>query len=694
MAHADELRTPLSKHSTSTVEVAGYEPVDGESVPRRNVHFKDQLISKPEDSINTIFDIVKRASNKFGSARCLGWRDLINTHKEIKKVKKLVDGKEQMVDKEWTYFELGEYKYINYLEYEKLTLELGAGLRKLGLAKGDRLHLYAGTSYRWLAMMHGGASQSISGVTSYETLGEEGLKHSMVATKAKAIFIDSSLLRSLRRPIKDARDIQFVIYNSAGHPDDGGIDELKDENPHITFLSFEDFRKLGEENPTDPVPPNPEDLCCIMYTSGSTGPPKGVQLTHRNVVAAVAGVNAVVETYVGEQDNMLAYLPLAHIFEFMFENASLYWGCTLGYASSRTMVDTSMRNCKGDLREFKPTLMVGVPAVWETVRKGIISKVEEAGFVSRKLFWSGLQLKRQLINRGIPGSRILDSVIFKKVSQATGGRLRFCMSGAGPIAAETREFLSLVVCPMLIGYGLTETTAMTSIGDPWAWPNETLGNIPPCIEVKLVDFPEAGYITSSKPQQGEVWVRGHAVMECYYDNEGMTKEVMTPDGWFKTGDIGEWDEDGNLKVIDRKKSLVKTLNGEYIAIEKLESLYQSVSAISQICIYASPSRAKPVAIVVPAESALKKLARDNGVECDTLEELVHNDQLNRAILRDIQAVARKNSLANIEIPQAVVLVDEPWTPQNGFTTAAMKLNRRGIKEKYESDIDKAYQQKS
>jgi long-chain acyl-CoA synthetase len=173
----------------------------------------------------------------------------------------------------------------------------------------------------------------------------------------------------------------------------------------------------------------------------------------------VAGVNVIVGPYVGPGDALLTYLPLAHILEFVFENACLYWGGTMGYGNPKTLSDNSVRNCKGDIREFRPTILVGVPAVWETVKKGIISKVNQGSVIVRNLFWGALAAKNFIMSHGLPGVSILDAIVFKKIKDATGGRLRICMNGGGPIAKDTQNFISMAITPMIGGYGLTETTA-------------------------------------------------------------------------------------------------------------------------------------------------------------------------------------------------------------------------------------------
>ena len=513
-------------------------------------------------------------------------------------------------------------------------------------------------------MSHGATSQSVPIATAYDTLGEEGLKHSLIQTKAEAIYCDPHLLPTILKPLQAANNVKYVIYNDDGEVKQENISKLKSALDYLTIISFEELRKLGEENPVDPVPPDPEDLCCIMYTSGSTGVPKGVPILHKSVLASIAGVTTIIGQYIGPGDRLLTYLPLAHILEFVFENACLFWGGTMGYGNPKTLSDNSMRNSVGDIREFKPTILVGVPAVWESVKKGVIGKVNQGSPIVRSLFWGALSTKSFLMSWGLPGSGVLDAVVFKKIKEATGGQLRVCMNGGGPIAKDTQRFISMAITPMLGGYGLTETTAMGALMDPKHWTDDAVGDIPSSIEIKLVDFPDAGYFTASKQPQGEVWIRGTPVMSGYYENEKETKEAMTDDGWFKTGDIGEFDRNGQLKIIDRKKNLVKTLNGEYIALEKLESTYRSNPLVGNICVYADSNKNKPVAIIVPAEPALKKVAQENGIEGNGLEDLTHNKKLNEIVYGQILSTGKAGGLQGIEMLDGLVMADEEWTPAN------------------------------
>jgi long-chain acyl-CoA synthetase len=337
-----------------------------------------------------------------------------------------------------------------------------------------------------------------------------------------------------------------------------------------------------------------------------------------------------------------------------------------------------MRNCQGDIKEFKPTILVGVPAVWESVKKGVLNNLNKNSFLVKGMFWGAMSAKNFLMTTGFPGSSmgawLLDTVVFKKLKEATGGNLRIVMNGGGPVSKDTQKFLSMAIAPMISGYGLTETSAMGALGDPMAWNPNVLGDIPASIEIKLVDFPDAGYLTKNNPPQGEIFIRGGSVTSGYYDNEEETKAALTEDGWFMTGDIGEFDRNGNLNIIDRKKNLVKTLNGEYIALEKLESVYRSSPVVGNICVYAAEDQDKPIAVIVPVEVALKKIASSNGIEGDTLETLVHNDKLNKIVLQQLQAAGRAGGLRGIEIINGVVLSDEEWTPQNVSGNRKRQIN--------------------
>lgn len=380
-----------------------------------------------------------------------------------------------------------------------------------------------------------------------------------------------------------------------------------------------------------------------------------------NLLSSVAGVFACLEETVSTRDLILAYLPQAHIFELVMENLVLSFGAALGYGSPRTLSDVSVKNCAGDMRELQPTILVGVPQVWETVRKGVTQKVEGSSALVRALFWGAFNFKTFMTSHNLPAANIFDGIVFKKVREMTGGRLRFIMNGASGISDGTKHFLSLVVAPMLTGYGLTETGATGALGSPLEYTSNAIGPVPASVDVKLVSLPELGYSTDSNPPQGEIWVKGPSVFTEYYENPEETAKAKTEDGWFKTGDIGEFDASGHLRVIDRVKNLIKMQGGEYIALEKLEAVYRGSNYVHNIMIEGSMEHPRPIAIIFPNEKLFSEKAAELGVD----EHNMHSDpKMNAEVYKDMIAQAKRSGLVSIEMIAAVVIVDEEWTPVN------------------------------
>ncbi|PFH59779.1 hypothetical protein XA68_11887 [Ophiocordyceps unilateralis] len=667
-----------------TIDAPGYEKVPGETIPRRHPRAKDGLINYPADDVRTVFDIVQRSSRLYPNHHAVGSRKLIKLHRETKKISKNVDGQMKEVEKEWQLFELTNYAFLTFQEYEKLVIQLGAGLRKLGLTPDHKLHLFATTSRQWLSMSHACASQSISIVTAYDTLGESGVQHSLVQTKSSTIFVDPHLLKTATNPIKNSSVKTVIINNSCMFAQGGEIQEFKQAHPDLTVLTYEELRQLGEENMVDPKPAKPTDLFCVMYTSGSTGPPKGACITHEGLLAGVTGLYTCVEDCVTENEVILGYLPLAHIFEMTLENLVLYIGGTVGYGNPRTLADSSVTNCAGDMRELRPTVMVGVPQIWETVKKGVMSKLQASSPVLRALFWGAVNYKGFMSRNRLPMASLFDGLVFNKVRELTGGRLRFTMNGASGIADSTKQFLSLVIAPMLVGYGLTETCATGALGCPLEYSLNAIGPVAASIEVKLVSIPDIGYSTDGKVPQGEIWIKGMPVMREYYDNAEETAKALTPDGWFKTGDIGEFDENGHLRVIDRVKNLVKMQGGEYIALEKVESVYRGTHCVVNIMVYADSEHSRPIAIIMPNDKVLAEKAKELGVD----EHQMHQDaKVRSAVLKDLQMTGKRAGLTSLETVAGVVITDEEWTPPSGLVTATQKLNRKVIRERFKKSID-------
>ncbi|ORX97316.1 acetyl-CoA synthetase-like protein [Basidiobolus meristosporus CBS 931.73] len=672
-----------------SVEVGPEKPANATRI-RRNILSPDEFTTHPHPDIKTLGDLLPYLVKNRANRNALGYRAVEDIIEEEKVITKVIGGQERKETKTWKYFKLGPYQWYTYADVTRISREIGCGLLKLGLNNGDKLTIFSRTSPEWIMMSQACFSQSLTIVTAYETLGADGLKHALNEGEISVVFTTAELLKVIVEIMADVPSLKHVIYMDKAK--NAVIDSLS-SNPQLSVHTYEEVRALGAENLVEASLPSPEDLACIMYTSGSTGNPKGVMLSHANVVAGIAGIDKFIRPFLDpDTDVLITYLPLAHILEFLVENYAMFLGIPMGYASPRTLTDTSVRQCKGDLRELRPTVMCGVPAVWETIRKGVMSQVEGSGRITQILFDLALRNKSFLNSYGIPTS-ILDTIVFNKIKEATGGRLRFALSGGAPIAPATSEFLTTCICPIIQGYGMTEATAMATFMNPDVKTSQSNGPPVPCCEIKLVDVEETNYRSTNDPPQGEVWVRGPAIMKGYFKNTELTKEVITEDGWLMTGDIGQWLPDGTLGIIDRKKNLVKLSNGEYIALEKLESLYKTSYYADQVCVYADSYKNRPVAIIVCSESKLRDLAQQQGVtEAGSMgrKELADSDQVRKAILQDMNSIAKKNKFVSAEMLHDVFISDEDWTSDNGLLTAAQKLKRREIVDRYKEKIEALY----
>jgi long-chain acyl-CoA synthetase len=337
-------------------------------------------------------------------------------------------------------------------------------------------------------------------------------------------------------------------------------------------------------------------LCC------QTGNPKGAILKHVNLVSAVGGVNSLMPPeFLSETDIALSYLPAAHIYERSVDLTSIDCGRALGFSQGD---NTKLAE---DVAELKPTLFPGVPRVWQRMYDRINAQVSGSNLIARQMFQRGLAAKTDAIAHGISDQTLWDRLVFSKVAARFGGRLKVLISGAAPISATVAEFIHIAFqAPMLEGYGLTETCATLTLG-VLDCPNmgRDVGIPLPCNEVKLVDVPDMGYLTTDQPHpRGEIWVRGFNVFSGYFKLPEVTAECLTPDGWFQTGDVGQWQPNGSLKIIDRKKvrltaseqtappsraaahsvasrclscpcqNLFKLSQGEYIRPEHIEGAYK------------------------------------------------------------------------------------------------------------------------
>ncbi|KAJ6626078.1 long-chain-fatty-acid-CoA-ligase [Mycena sp. CBHHK59/15] len=690
-----------------SVEVAK-PSADDEGPTRRLAITADRLVTQPFEGIDTVYDILEYVARTHGSRDALGWRDIVDIHEETKDVTKMVDGKEVVEKKKWKYFQLSDYQYISYVQLRDQVSEIARGLVDLGITADDVFNIYAQTSLNWQLMAHACGSISTTIATAYDTLGPAGLTHSLNEPSCVGLFTNAELLPTLLTVLSNTPTVRFVVFD--GEPAAKLLAQLKESRPDLSILSIDDLRKRGAPLSLDTLAdrrPSASTVSCIMYTSGSTGTPKGVVITHANLVASVGAVRTLLGHHLTMDDAYLAYLPLAHILEYIVELCMLFVGMPTGFGRVKTLTDASVRHCDGDIKCFRPSIMVGVPAVWETIRKGIIGKVAAGGALRSSVFRGAVEAKR----RGVPGlAKLADSVVLSSVRAATGGRLRIALSGGAAISRETQEFLSVALVMLLQGYGMTESCGMCAIVPPESFRFDAVGLPVPSIEIKVCFPMHAGYFSCGR--QGSVCIRGPSVISGYYKRPDLNadKTIFAGDGWMRTGDVGRWNADGTLTLIDRIKNLVKLASGEYIALEQLESTYKSCNYVANICVHATPDAKAPIAIIIPHEANLRAALRAGSASSSSLSsssssssnkvgpvdptkglaELCHDPRVVALVLKECNAVGKKNGFKAMETLSAVILTPDEWTPESGLVTAAQKIQRTVISKKFEKEIKEAY----
>jgi len=292
------------------------------------------------------------------------------------------------------------------------------------------------------------ATISTTIATAYDTLGEEGLTHSLNEPHSVGIFTNAELLPTLLKVLPKTPSVKYVVYD--GEPKKTVIDSIRSLGT-VQVFSILELREIGKTKSIDILEsrsPTKDDMALIMYTSGSTGAPKGVCITHANLIASVGAVNLLLGHHFSYDDSFLAYLPLAHVLEYIVELVMIFVGMPCGYGRVKTLTDGSVRNCKGDISAFRPSILVGVPAVWETIRKGIIAKVNSGGTIKKGIFNGAMSV----VKNNVPVlAQLADSTVLAGVRAATGGRLRIALSGGASISRDTQEFLTTALVTVIQG---------------------------------------------------------------------------------------------------------------------------------------------------------------------------------------------------------------------------------------------------
>ncbi|KAL3840001.1 hypothetical protein ACJIZ3_024592 [Penstemon smallii] len=675
-------RTKKDKKRGLPVDVGG-EP----GYALRNYQFAS-LVETAWEGVTTLAELFEQSCKKSSDKRLLGTRKIIASEMETSN------------GKSFEKLHLGDYEWLTYGQVFESVCNFASGLVQIGHQKGERVAIFADTREEWFIALQGCFRRNVTVVTIYASLGEEALCYSFNETEVTTVICGYKELKKLANVSGQIDTVKHIICMDDEFQSDTS---LVSGSSKWTITSFSDVEKLGRENPVDPDLPLSADVAVVMYTSGSTGMPKGVMMTHGNVLATASAVMTNVPG-LGNKDVYLAYLPLAHILELAAENFIAGIGSSIGYGSPLTLTDTSnkiKRGTSGDATVLSPTLMAAVPAILDRVRDGVRKKVDAKGGLSKKLFDLAYARRLSAINGSLFGAwgleRLLwDLLVFRKVRAILGGRIRFILSGGAPLSGDTQRFINICLgAPIGQGYGLTETCAGGTFSE---YDDTSVGRVGAplaCSIIKLVDWPEGGYLISDSPKpRGEIVIGGPNVTLGYFKNEEKTHEVYKVDErgmrWFYTGDVGQFHADGCLEIIDRKKDIVKLQHGEYVSLGKVEAALIVSPYVDNIMLHAESLYNYCVALVVASQASLEAWASSQGIVYSDFSDLCEKEETLKEVSSSLLKAAKTARLEKFEIPTKIKLLSEPWTPESGLVTAALKLKREVIRKKFSDDLAKLY----
>lgn len=579
----------------------------------------------------------------------------------------------------------GKYTGISYDEFAADVEAFALALRSRGLSRGDKVGIMSENRFEWAVADFACACSGITDVPIFPILTPEQIAYIFNNAEVRGVVCSNKF--QLNKLLKVADRIPTLRHVIVMQED--ALAERREESvPRL--LSFNDLIREGRAL-ADAVPGqldglidsvSPDDLLTLIYTSGTTGNPKGVMLTHANLVANIAGAADAI--HIGSSDVVLSYLPLCHSFERMAGYYTCFaCGATIAFADS---IETVAEN----LLEVRPTLMTSVPRLFERIKNRVEKGVGQKSEREQKIFyWAinvGRKRFRKIERKGRAGfilnikNAIADRLVFRKIRERTGGRIRFFVSGGAALPRDVGEFFFAVGLTVIEGYGLTESSPVIS-ANPLERPKlGTVGLPLSNVEVRIAE-------------DGEILARGANVMKGYYRDPAATAEAVDADGWLHTGDIGELDKEGYLRITDRKKHLFVSSGGKNIAPGPIEDMLLTSPLIEQIMLVGD-DRPYITALIVPNFEALARVLNEQGVPTQSIEDgsvreaLTESDLVQGLVDADIRRLGRE--LAAFERVRRFTLLPHEFTVENGMLTPTLKIKRKEVMKTFADRIEEMY----
>jgi long-chain acyl-CoA synthetase len=568
----------------------------------------------------------------------------------------------------------GVYKGITYSDLRSRVETFANGLAALGIERGDRVAIVSENRPEWVIADQAIAALGAINVPLYPTMTSKQIEFIFNDAGVKLAIVSNQFqLNKVMRAYPDLDCLEKVILiaekGPIPEPDTVGFSWVMEEGEryrreHPAMLA-ESIRNV-----------KPEDLLTLIYTSGTTGVPKGVMLTHNNLVSNVIAAAQVI--LMGPTDTMLSFLPLSHTFERMAGYyTAMACGATIAYAES---VDTVRDN----MLEVHPTIITTVPRLFERIYSRVIKLVDGGSPLKRKIFYWGIDVGHRYARSVRAGSipvflrlqrAVANILVYSKLRERTGGHMRFFVSGGAALGKEFGEFFEAVGLPIIEGYGLTESSPVISVNEVHRYRFGTVGHAIPGVEVRIAE-------------DGEILARGPNIMKGYYNNEEATRQAIDQDGWLHTGDIGMVDPEGFIHITDRKKHLFVSSGGKNIAPQPIENLFLSSKYIEQFMLIGD-RRMFLTALIVPDFDSLKEYADSRNIEYTTIADLVKDPAINELI--DVEINGIQKDLANYERVRRFTLLEKQFSIEEGELTPTQKVRRKVIEERYGHLIDNMYE---